>query len=182
MALKKLIVIPLLCCLLLNIIGYHIIFYFRQQEIKSEMKRLILTRPNSKDENDFVFSLNDKKGLARLEWDGDDEFCLDGEMYDVLEKKIENNTLIIRALADKKETALLRKANDNWKENDKSNKIANELFQLLQSLYHHSKSDELAFTAPTQYNFNLPIKGLPLCVKKIPTPPPQRSLSNFNSF
>ncbi|HMG67019.1 MAG TPA: hypothetical protein VK588_05000 [Chitinophagaceae bacterium] len=146
------------------------------------MRRLILTRPNSNDETDFVFSLKDKKGMAQLEWDGDDEFSLNGEMYDVLEKKVENNTLIIRALADKKETTLLRKANDNWKENEKSNKIANELFQLLQTLYHHSKSDELTFNEATQYNFNLPLESLPLQVKKIPTPPPQPGVSNFNSF
>lgn len=76
------------------------------------MKRLILSQANSEDEDDFVFNINDKTALAKLEWEGDDEFSLNGEMYDLIEKKIVNNRLIIRALADKKETSLLKKYSD----------------------------------------------------------------------
>ncbi|SRR6266508_3149158 len=73
------------------------------------MKKILLNQPKSEDENYFVFSLNDKKAIEQLEWEGDDEFSLHGEMYDVIEKKLENNKLIIRCLSDTKETALIRK-------------------------------------------------------------------------
>lgn len=87
------------------------------------MRKLILDQPGREDENDFIFSLNDKR-ISQLEWEGDDEFGLNGEMYDVIEKKTQNNRLIIRALADKKETALLRKYADMSREDHSKSKSA----------------------------------------------------------
>src|SRR6185295_12150122 len=108
MVLKKLIVIFLSVCFLLNITGYHIIFYLRQEEIKAEMRAAIRMQAYSEDETDFVFSVNDKQSMSQLEWEGDDEFSFNGEMYDVIEKKIidarpndsvGHGKLIIRAIA-----------------------------------------------------------------------------------
>lgn len=110
-ALRKLFSILLLCCLLLNVVGYHLIFYFRQQAIKLEMKNLILSHPGSEDENDFIIPISDRTASGKLNWEGDDEFSFDGAMYDVIEKKVENGELVIRALADKRETALVQKYN-----------------------------------------------------------------------
>ena len=149
MVLKKLIVIFLTVCFLLNITGYHIIFYLRQQEIKAEMRAAIRMQTYSEGETDFVFSANDKQSMKQLDWEGDDEFSYNGEMYDVIEKKTENGKLIIRSIADKQETALLNKAKDHWNQNEKSNKVADELFQLLQSLFHSSKAEELVFIKPS---------------------------------
>ena len=146
------------------------------------MKKMLLAQTNSEDENDFVFSLDDKKTLKQLEWEGDDEFSLNGEMYDVIEMKIENNKLIVRCLNDKKETALLNKLKDNWRENERSNKIVNELFQLLQALFYHSKSEGLAFIETTRNNFDSPSEQLSYQIKKVPTPPPQAYYSNFGLF
>ncbi len=87
---KKLIVIFLSVCFLLNITGYHIIFYLRQEEIKAEMREAIRLQTYSGDETDFVFLLNDKQSMKQLQWEGDDEFSFNGEMYDVIEKKTEN--------------------------------------------------------------------------------------------
>lgn len=137
------------------------------------MKKSIRLQTNSEAETDFVFSVNDKLSIEKLDWEDDDEFNLNGEMYDVIEKKVEGSKLIIRCLADKKETALLNKLDDHWKENDKSNKIANELFQLLQTLFHHSGSEGVAFIEITEYDRHLPLKKLPFGIIKIPTPPPQ---------
>jgi len=163
-------------------IGYHILFYFRQREIKSEMKKLLLAHPNKHDENEFVFLLNDKMTTRQLTWEGNDEFSFNGGMYDVIEKKTEGNKLTIRCLADKKETALLKKANDRWRENEKNNKALNELFQLLQTLFHHSPSEELTFNDASGNNFYTFLESLPFQIKKIPTPPPQDYKSDFISF
>ena len=177
MVLKKLIVIFLSVCFLLNITGYHIIFYLRQQEIKVEMRAAIRMQIYSEDETDFVFLLNDKQSMKQLDWEGDDEFSYNDEMYDVIEKKIENGQLIIRSIADKQETALLNKAKDHWNQNEKSNKVADELFQLLQSLFHSSKTEELVLIKPSENRISFISLRLPSQVKKIPTPPPRTECS-----
>jgi hypothetical protein len=73
------------------------------------MKRLILLHTNNKEEELLVFALNDKKAVEKLIWEGNDEFRLNGEMYDVIEKKIQNEKLVIRCISDKRETVLLKK-------------------------------------------------------------------------
>lgn len=133
----------------------------------------ILLQSETKEETDFSYSLNDKNGMTQLDWDGDDEFSYNGEMYDVIEKKIENSNLIIRALADKKETELVNNSKGNWKRNDRSDKVANELFQILQTLFHNTRTTELVFIKPPRYKFYYHLVNLPSPLKKIPTPPPQ---------
>ena len=137
------------------------------------MKKLLLAHPNKEDENEFVFLLNDKRITSQLAWESNDEFGFNGEMYDVIEKKTEGNKLTIRCLADKKETVLLKKANDKWRENEKNNKAVNELFQLLQTLFHHSQSEEFTFNDVSWSNFYTFLESLPFQIKEIPTPPPQ---------
>lgn len=173
MALKKLIVISLCVCFFLDITGYQIIFYFRQEGIKAQMREAIRMQSFSEDETDFVFSLNDKQAIGQLDWEGDDEFSFNGEMYDVIEKKIKDGKLIIRAIADKQETALLNKAKNHWSQNEKDNKVASEFYQLLQSLFHSSKAEEVVFIKPLVNRNHFISLPLPSQVKKIPTPPPR---------
>jgi len=111
--------------------------------------------------------------MAQLAWEGDDEFRFNGEMYDVIDKKIENGKLIIRSIADKRETALLNKVKDHWNQNEKSNKVADELFQMLQSLFHSSKTDELVLIKPSVNRISFISLQLPSQVRTIPTPPPR---------
>jgi len=177
--LKQLISIPLLCCFFLNVIGYHIVFYFQREEIKDEMKTLV-RRGDNHNEKAFVFYLSDKEILQKLYWEGNDEFSFNGQMYDVVEKKIEDGKIMIRCIADKKETALVNKLNDNCTENDKGNKIVNELFQFLQTLFHNSKSEDRVRDELVKCKFHFPIERLLFQIKKIPTPPPQAGISHFN--
>jgi hypothetical protein len=107
--LKKLIAILLASSLLLNIIGYQLIFHLRKAELKAEMKKFLRLQPRFEDQTVFIFSLDNKKAIAQLEWEGDDEFMLRGEMYDVIEKKIADGKLIIRCISDEKETSLIKK-------------------------------------------------------------------------
>src|SRR6185295_5881473 len=173
MVLKKLIVILLSLCFLSNITGYHIIFYFSQEKIKSEMREAIRMQTYSEGETDFIFSLTDKQAMKQLDWEGDDEFSFNGDMYDVIEKRTENGKLVIRAIADKQETALLNKAKDHWNQKEKNNKVADELFQLLQSLFHSTKTEQLVLIKPSADKISFVSFLLPLRVKKIPTPPPR---------
>jgi hypothetical protein len=139
------------------------------------MKKAILLQESSRYETDLTYSLNDQASMKQLHWEGDDEFSLNGEMYDVVQKKVEGNKLIIRALADEKETALLDKASDNWKENGRSNKIANDLFQLLQNLFHQT-SEDIIIIKPLRFGIHCSSETLSFRAKKIPSPPPQQDL------
>jgi len=170
---KKLMVIFLSFCFLVSITGYHIIFYLRQEGIKAEMRQAIRLQNYYEHETDFSFSINDGKSMAQLDWEGDDEFRFNGEMYDVIDKQIENGKLIIRSIADKRETALLNKVKDHWNQNEKSNKVADELFQMLQSLFHSSKTDELVLIKPSVNSISFISLQLPSQVRTIPTPPPR---------
>jgi hypothetical protein len=140
-ALKKLVAILSLCCLFLNIIGYHVIFYIRQAEIKTEMKKLLLQEKSNKEQTILIFSLNDENCISKLEWEDDEEFRLNGEMYDVVEKKIEDGKLIIRCISDKKETALISKFEKMNKENNSKSKSA-LLIKLISSTYLPAENTE----------------------------------------
>ncbi|HEV8508719.1 MAG TPA: hypothetical protein VGQ53_25165 [Chitinophagaceae bacterium] len=170
---KKIIIILLCICFFLNITGYHIIFYLRQEGMKAQMRETIRMQTYSEHETDFVFGVNDKHSIDQLDWEGDKEFRFNGEMYDVVEKKIEDGELIIRSIADKRETALLNKLKDHWDRNEKSNKVADELFQILQSLFHPSKAEELVLIKPTLDTISFMSPPLPSQVIKTPTPPPR---------
>ena len=87
--------------------------------------------------------------------------------------EIEDGELIIRSIADKRETALLNKLKDHWDRNEKSNKVADELFQILQSLFHPSKAEELVLIKPTLDTISFMSPPLPSQVIKTPTPPPR---------
>lgn len=141
------------------------------------MKEAIRMQSYSEDETDFAFSMNDKREMKQLDWKGDDEFSFSGEMYDVIEKKTENGRLIIRAIADKQETTLLDKAKDHWNQNEKSNKVADELFQMLQSLFHSPKTELLVLIKPSVDRDSFISLPLPSQAKTIPTPPPRFELS-----
>ena len=137
------------------------------------MRQAIRLQNYYEHETDFSFSINDGKSMAQLDWEGDDEFRFNGEMYDVIDKQIENGKLIIRSIADKRETALLNKVKDHWNQNEKSNKVADELFQMLQSLFHSSKTDELVLIKPSVNSISFISLQLPSQVRTIPTPPPR---------
>ena len=131
----------------------------------------------SEHETDFSLSVNDKRLMDQFDWKGDDEFSFNGGMYDVIEKKTENGKLIIRSIADDRETALLNEVNDHWNQNEKSNKVADELFQMLQSLFHPPKTEVLALIKPTVNRNRFISLPLPSQAKTIPTPPPWCELS-----
>jgi hypothetical protein len=69
--------------------------------------------------------------------------------------------------------ALLNKVKDHWNQSEKSNKVADELFQLLHSLFHSSKAEELLFIKPLVDRNSFISLPLPSQVKQIPTPPPR---------
>jgi hypothetical protein len=173
--LKKIVSILLLFCLILNIVGYHVIFYFRQAEIKAEMKKSLLIRAHSEDETGFSFSLNDKKAISTLDWVGDNEFKLNGQMYDVIEKKIENGKLILRCISDIKETALIKTFYQMNNESNSKRKLA-LLMQLVNNSYLANTNSEIVIRyKPVPPIIHPESDPLTSQVRDVLTPPPQVS-------
>jgi len=180
-ALKKTIATSLIFCLFLNVTGYYIIFCLRQAAIKAEMKKKLCLQINTEAETVLVFPLNDKNAVNRLKWEGNDEISVDGQMYDVTEKKISNNKLVIRCISDKKETALIKKYEKMNDENNSKNRSA-LLLKLINVAYVPVKSIELFINyklIPSPY---LRSEIISSEFRDVLTPPPQRTLANFNFF
>jgi len=155
--------------------GHHILFHLQQAGIKAEMKRQVKLQLSKSETENFIFALDNQEPFGNLNWDGDLEFNFNGEMYDVISKRIEGNKLIVQCINDKKETALVNKLCDSWKENDRSNKMANELFQILQTLFHENNYKDISIDTPTTFSSLFLLNKLPFQIRKIPTPPPQFS-------
>jgi len=102
---KKLTSILLLLCLFLVLFGYHLVFYFQVAAAKTEMMAFLKNQEGHKDVVQFCFDNSEAKQLV---WEEEHEFRFNGEMYDVVEKEQKDGRLIIRCIADTKETTLIK--------------------------------------------------------------------------
>jgi len=136
------------------------------------MKEFLSSSAMNKDIEQFIFPL-DKDLIACVEWEGENEFRLNGEMYDVIEKKVQGDKLIICCISDKKETGLLKNYEKMNKEGNSKSKSA-LLLKLIGSSYL------------SEINNNVFIKNIPALPHilfqseivsswhyDVPTPPPQ---------
>jgi hypothetical protein len=137
------------------------------------MKKLLRLHANNEEQEVFIFSLNGKNNIEKLQWEGDDEFYLNGEMYDVIESKIINGKLVIRCISDKKETALIKNYEKITKENNSKSKSA-LLLKLVSSCYLATEDKEpiLKYT-PVPSNIYFASEFLSSQVLDVLTPPPQ---------
>jgi hypothetical protein len=85
------------------------------------MKVFLQSQKAHKDLVKFSFS---KNLIKELEWERDDGFCFQGEMYDVIQKKENGNSNTILCVADKKETALLNEYQNTHKRSSSNPAIA----------------------------------------------------------
>lgn len=72
---------------------------------------------------EFSFKATD---ASQLDWENDHEFGYNNQMYDVIEKKIEGNQLVIHCIQDKHETELVNEYQKNNKQ-DRSNESVVQL-------------------------------------------------------
>src|SRR5215510_10895581 len=92
----------------MQVIGYYLVFRIRQLELKSEV--WLYLKAHSEDEHltTFVFTIDNGKVLdERFEWEEENEFSLEGSMYDVVDQKIKGNKITIRCVKDDQENELL---------------------------------------------------------------------------
>jgi len=116
----------LLTCLSLTFAGYYLVFYLQRAALKSEMKAFLKDQKTHKDVVQISFT---DEELEQLEWEGDDEFCFGGEMYDVVQKIKNGNKTVVLCIPDKKETVLLNEYQKTHKRNT-SNSATSQLFSM----------------------------------------------------
>jgi len=78
------------------------------------MKAFLRGEKNHRDVTKISFS---KSELELLHWEDEQEFHYNGEMYDVIEKQVNGDKIVILCIADKKETSLLHEYQKNNKHN-----------------------------------------------------------------
>ena len=103
---KKLFAILLLISFSVQLTGYHLFFHFRQADIKRTVREKLRHHVNGQSAEQFVFLAAEESKM--IQWDGKGEFRFNGEMYDVIEKRIENGKVFIRCISDKKENELVK--------------------------------------------------------------------------
>ncbi len=164
----------MLLALLTWTLGYHLLLGLNRLSVRGEMHRMIRAGM-VKEATGFVFPSDSRHLPAGFAWEDEDEFSFNGKMFDVVEKKIEGDRMIVKAIADEKETAVLAKISASWKENEKDNRIRSGLMQLLSNLYVDTNESVTGLIKPPTYHSISFEQGLPRPLKLIPTPPPQYS-------
>ncbi len=176
---KKIAAAILLIPLLLNGSGYHFYFTLKRIALRTEMRSFLSRSRGSRYTEDFIFRTDAAGNVPGLEWEGDDEFRYKGDMYDIIEKKIEGDVLTVRCISDEKETSLL-KDYEAASRNDFGHPSSRNKFA------HWLKLASALFTIPISIAYPSGINRLPefqprLCgvyhalEADIPTPPPWRS-------
>lgn len=174
--LKKIITILLLGCLCLNMTGYRIVFQIRKATLKMAMKRMLRRQANNQDELCMEFPLSPGSGSGNPEWENDHEFSLDGKMYDVIEKKIAGDKMLVRCISDDNETELIRKYQQVLEKHfsTSAKKRSASLLQLVISPYTVPASIITSiFVLPVHKQFPVLHCNLPIACREVITPPPR---------
>ena len=171
---KKIIAIILLIRFSVQITGVPLFFHIRQASIKKTVKKRLRRRMDTESLEQFVFYTADK--TEKPEWEGDDEFRYKGEMYDVVEKRVEQGKTIIVCINDKKEALLVKQykkaINDDIGGNSK--KRSSILLKLLTSFYSPvALSDYNKFVKHSKQTWYTLVSPLFSTCGDVLTPPPQ---------
>ena len=102
---KKLLSILLILFLVINSCGYIIVFQQMQLEAKREIKDRILKGIGLQDAVHFCFNQAEYAGLNFSE---EDEFELNGKMYDIIKSDFKNGKYNIYCFNDEKEETIIK--------------------------------------------------------------------------
>ena len=166
---RKITAIALLITLFLAAPGYHLAFRIHLRQLKAEIKRNLRRAGNRKDVMELAFTTSQ---MRELEWEEEHEFRWNGEMYDVIEKRTEQDKILIRCIADKKEKLLLEEYQKNIEKNQGWGKAS--LVKLLTANY---LIPAISLPAIPQRNLSKNYFSFSSCLCSIPhailTPPPK---------
>lgn len=163
--------ISLILCMLFHTCGPFFVLYYRQMVSRSEMRQYLRQHVQHADIKRFQFSDGDQTKIA---WEDENEFSLDGEMYDVIKKVKQGKTLVVYCVADKKETRLIQQFLTQAKKQIPVKENDSLRTQLLMLLYWVDSGNQAVPLASTRLlHFDLYTFSLPYIHQNIPAPPPR---------
>jgi hypothetical protein len=118
---KKIIPILLALLILLNSIGYILLYIERLANINREIRTLI--NEDYSAETITKLTLSNYEFTYLLRWKGDDEFKFKGKMFDVIKIERTQNQIIIFCIRDEKEEMLISSFEKIFKRNFSSDNI-----------------------------------------------------------
>ena len=165
----------LLLIFLVQVMGCYFAFRLRQIELKNEVHSYLKTHTNDNHLTHFQLKLQNGVVDEQFEWENENEFQHEGKMYDVIERTITGNIMVMHCLEDKKETELLKVFEQTEKNQSQQGKNRTaSLQQILGSLYlpiHITLITPIEKTAECDFSIHTssPIER----AADILTPPPQ---------
>ena len=160
--------------MLLQITGAYLVFRFQQIELKNEMRNYLSLHPDDPSITTIEYAINSPL-QNDLKWEDDHEFKYQGQMYDVISRKIAHDKIVIKCIADKKETNLLKNFEQIMKRQSRGSKNRTlALQQLLNNLFEPVSSTVLSGPVVNNtfsyLNYTSPLSDN---ISEILTPPPK---------
>lgn len=134
--LKKLLAYIVLILFTYNLAGYYVVFKGWQKGIRSQIKEQIRHDSKLSDIEVLTFSKADlKQKRIALEWEKEDEFRFNGNMYDVVSRNESSDSITFTCINDRKEKKLIDQfqAFVNQQHNNVPSKHSNP-FKILENL------------------------------------------------
>ncbi|HUR66080.1 MAG TPA: hypothetical protein VMZ03_06985, partial [Chitinophagaceae bacterium] len=150
----------------------------RKADIKRAAKKRMRLGVDPSVTEQFTFALNASSRDGGPEWVEDNEFIFQGEMYDVVEKRIEGDRMIVRCISDKQEKKLMVHYKKLVEKDfgERSKKKASVFLKLITTLYTTvSKYAYPKFDIAAVLNVDSRQRPLLFVINEVPTPPPQIS-------
>ena len=172
---KKFAVILLLALMLVEVAGLYGVFIFQRKLVKKEMKAWMF-RHRKELEPSYTKIIVDKNA-GDIHWEDENEFSFRGLMFDLVEKKLHGDQVILICISDEKETALLddfAKNIFNKEGGNASKKQQSQVIRLVLSPFILQQA-AITFTAPrhAEKKYSYYNQELPLVYFNIITPPPR---------
>jgi hypothetical protein len=172
---KKFVSIFVLCCLMVHMGGYHLVYFFYQYGLKQEMRSYLRSHADTRYGSYLSFRVtSDKVTDPEFEWEEEnEEFRYKGEWYDVVTVNHTDSTLRVCALKDERENDLEKQVTEiRHSQNDQSpgTRVNPKFFPA----FCYNDPDCFVFTAPGQLTV-MPVynKDFVTANREVTTPPPR---------
>jgi hypothetical protein len=178
---RKPAIILLLLCFLLQTGGLLLFLFFRQQELKKEIKAKLRANPDLFAQTRFEFKLVKGKVVAPgFEWEEEnEEFQYNGSMYDVIHAEVAGNILYVCCVDDENETEILNQIEYLQQKEHRNKKSWPLQFQKLLSVLLFYQDTGVTVTQPASlHHQDHYCETARLVILDILSPPP-RTLNSF---
>ena len=173
---RKTFTLFLLSIILVQVIGYYFAFRLRQAEVRTEVYAYLKSHTNDTNLTHFQLQLHNGEFTdERFAWENENEFEFAGKMYDVIERKVKGDNVVLHCLEDKKETELVKAFEEAQRSQSQQSKTRTaSLLQMLSILYLPAQSESVSPAPITiQQTFISYTSTIIERAADILTPPPQ---------